>query len=447
MVLRAIDQESHPDEAARMARPVEPQLTAAIHTLAQVVAGNLEPETVLPAALDSFLKCLAAAQTAAIFLYEPGPNRLVAQCALGYDSDSVQRMSLRSHEGMVGQVFASGKAVLFATADEVATADAGMAIENRRRLAQAVHGCSQPQSAICLPLRLSDSVVGVVTLETWGAHTFSEPDLRLAEALTGLIAMYLDRKRLLGEASQCRRLMHNVGQLQQDVMDSLSHEMRTPLASIKGYASALLLDEVTWEPQKQREYLGIIVDEADKLGEIVTDLLDASVIDSGRLKIDKEPILLPRLSRHVVNEIEPRTQSHRFLVSFPDDFPVVDADSGRIRRVIYNLLDNAVKYSPDGGLIVVRGEVSDDEVTISVADQGHGIAPEHLNRLFERFFRVKFASGRHVVGSGLGLPIARNIVEAHGGRIWAESKLGEGTTVSFTLPRGGLSDAGQIDVG
>jgi signal transduction histidine kinase len=123
---------------------------------------------------------------------------------------------------------------------------------------------------------------------------------------------------------------------------------------------------------------------------------------------------------------------------------VADADAGRIRRVLYNLLDNAVKYSPDGGLVVVRGEVSDNEITISVADQGHGIAPEHLNRLFERFFRVKFASGRHVVGSGLGLPIARNIVEAHGGRIWAESKLGEGTTVSFTLPRGGLSDSVQI---
>jgi len=447
MVLRDIDQESYQGEPAGMARPVEPQVTAAIRALAQVVASNLEPEIVLPAALDSLLKCLTVAQTAAVFLYQPGPDRLVAEYALGYDSDCVQRMSLRSHEGMVGQVFVSGKAGLYATADEVAIANLGLAIETRTRLAQAVHGCSQPQSVICVPLRLSDSVVGVLTLETWGEQTFSEPDLWLAEALAGLMAVYLDRKRLLGEANQCRRLMHNVSQLQQDVMDSLSHEMRTPLASIKGYASALLLDEVTWEPQKQREYLGIIVDEADKLGEIVTDLLDASVIDSGRLKIEKEPILLPRLARHVVDEIEPRTQSHRFLVSFPDDFPVADADSGRIRRVIYNLLDNAVKYSPDGGLIVVRGEVTDDEVTISVADQGHGIAPEHLNRLFERFFRVKFASGRHVVGSGLGLPIARNIVEAHGGRIWAESTLGEGTTVSFTLPRGGLSDAGQIEVG
>lgn len=444
MMLRDVDQESHQGEPEGMARPAEAQVMTSMQTLAQVVACNLEPEVVLPAALDSLLKSVAVAETAAAFLYQPGPNRLVADYALGYDGDGIQGMSLHSHEGMVGQVFASGEAGLFATADEVATANVGMANENRTRLAQAVQGCSQPQSAICVPLCLSDTIAGVVVLETWREHTFSKADLWLAEALAGLIAMYLDRRRLFREANQCRRVMHDVGELQQDVMASLSHEMRTPLASIKGYASALLLDEVTWDPQRQREYLSIILDESDKLGEIVTDLLDASVIDSGRLKIEKEPTLLPRLARQVVDEIAPRSQTHRFLVSFPDDFPVADADAGRIRRVLYNLLDNAVKYSPDGGLVVVRGEVSDNEITISVADQGHGIAPEHLNRLFERFFRVKFASGRHVVGSGLGLPIARNIVEAHGGRIWAESKLGEGTTVSFTLPRGGLSDSVQI---
>jgi len=126
-------------------------------------------------------------------------------------------------------------------------------------------------------------------------------------------------------------------------------------------------------------------------------------------------------------------------VSFPPDFPVLDADSGRIRRVLFNLVDNAVKYSPEGGLVVVRGQLGEDEVFISVADQGQGIPPEDLNRLFERFFRVKFVSGQHVVGSGLGLPIARNIVELHGGHIWAESKLREGTTMYFTLPRAGFS--------
>ncbi|MCK4451681.1 MAG: PAS domain-containing sensor histidine kinase, partial [Anaerolineae bacterium] len=120
------------------------------------------------------------------------------------------------------------------------------------------------------------------------------------------------------------------------------------------------------------------------------------------------------------------------------------ADPHRIEQVLRNLLDNAIKYSLQGGLVVVRGEVREDEVVISVADQGVGIAPEHLNRLFEKFFRIKSALGRHVVGSGLGLPIARTIVESQGGRIWAESQVGQGSTFYFTLPLRGLSQ-GQTE--
>jgi signal transduction histidine kinase len=129
-----------------------------------------------------------------------------------------------------------------------------------------------------------------------------------------------------------------------------------------------------------------------------------------------------------------RTGRHRILVDFADDFPMVEADPIRIAQVFRNLLDNAIKYSPDGGLIVVRGEINDQEAILSVADQGVGLAPEHVNRLFEIGFRVKSGLIRHVAGSGLGLPICQTIVQSHGGRIWAESELGRGTTLYFTLP-------------
>jgi signal transduction histidine kinase len=141
----------------------------------------------------------------------------------------------------------------------------------------------------------------------------------------------------------------------------------------------------------------------------------------------------------VTDDIARRSEIHRFLLDFPEHFPILDADPDRIVQVLRNLLDNAVKYSPAGGLIVVRGEVREDEVVVSVADQGVGLTPEHLNRLFEKFFRAKSSLGRHVVGSGLGLPISRTIVESHGGRIWAESQVGEGTTLFFALPLEGPS--------
>jgi signal transduction histidine kinase len=150
-------------------------------------------------------------------------------------------------------------------------------------------------------------------------------------------------------------------------------------------------------------------------------------------------VRLPHLAREVADEIQLQTASHRLVVDFPDDFPLLMCDPRRLRQVLRNILDNAVKYSPDGGLIVMRGEVRQADVVVSVADQGVGIAPEDLIPLFDKYFRVQRTTGDHVPGTGLGLPITRAIVEAHAGRIWAESKLGQGTTFYFSLPRDELA--------
>jgi two-component system sensor histidine kinase VicK len=141
----------------------------------------------------------------------------------------------------------------------------------------------------------------------------------------------------------------------------------------------------------------------------------------------------------MATELQHRGKNHTFLVDFPVDFPIVDADPRWIKQVFRNVLDNAVKYSPEGGLIVIKGEVRPMDVMVSVADQGVGISPEDLGQLFDKYFRVRSVSTLHVSGTGLGLPIARAIVEAHGGRIWAESKVGEGTSISFLLPRSQLA--------
>lgn len=214
----------------------------------------------------------------------------------------------------------------------------------------------------------------------------------------------------------------------------LAHEMRTPLTSIKGYATALLMDEISFSPEKHREFLQLIDRECDVLEALIHDILESSLLDAGGLKLELQPIQLPRLARNIAEEIGRLYPQHRIIVDYPEHFPIVDGDPERITEVLRNLLDNAAKYSAQGGLIVMRGEVADTEVILSVADQGIGIAPEHLNRLFDKFFRVKSRDTRRTIGSGLGLPIARSLVEAHGGHIWAESQLGRGSTFYFTLP-------------
>jgi len=221
---------------------------------------------------------------------------------------------------------------------------------------------------------------------------------------------------------------------QQEILPTLAHEMRGILTSIKGYSSALLIDELRSDEKTLKEYLQIIDHETDALEQLLADLLESSLIDSGVINIEKEPVLLPRIAEKAVRQVSKRTDQHKFIVNFPASPFIVDADPQWIEQVLFNIIDNAVKYSPEGGIIVIRGETAPGELIVSVADQGIGLAPEHLNRLFEKFFRVKIA-GRHISGSGLGLPISRAIIQAHQGRIWAESQLGKGTTLYFSLPR------------
>lgn len=219
-----------------------------------------------------------------------------------------------------------------------------------------------------------------------------------------------------------------------DSIAFLAHEMRTPLTTIKGYATALLMQEVKFDAAAQREFLEQIDRECDTLIRLIEDLLESAMLDAGMLELELQPVQLPRLVKQVVDEVRQTTTKHHFVIEFPGEFPIVTADPLRLAQVVRNLLENAVKYSPQGGLIVAQGHVQPHQVVISIADQGIGISPEHLNRLFEKFFRVKSHAAQGTIGSGLGLPIAASIVEAHGGKIWAESQPGQGSIFYVALP-------------
>ena len=402
-------------------------------------AGELD--SLLNGVMKTLSDNLEEVDAGAVFLYDEESGDLRVRAVSGYRRQPAMRARVKPGESISGSVFRSGKAKTYSTQQEIERAMATLGAKNRALFDEATEGWGRPQSAVALPLLVGEGKIGVLLLQRFrkDGRRFQEEDLSFFAALAGLIATAIDRVRLQDEAREARAL-EEANRLKGELLSILAHEMRTPLASIKGYSTALLLEDVQWEPGKQREFLEIIDAECDNLSEIVRDLLESSIIDAGLLEIEKEPVLLPRLAQQAMRDIARRTKIHRFLVTFPDDFPMVQADSERIRQVLHNLLDNAVKYSPDGGLVVVRGEVRQAEVIVSVADQGVGIAPEDLNRLFDKYFRVKSESGRPVPGTGLGLPIAQTIVQNHSGRIWAESQLGKGTTLYFSLPLGEIGE-------
>jgi signal transduction histidine kinase len=402
--------------------------------IATILASERELGAMMNKFLASLVQTLKTASYGVLLLYDPRNDVLEPWASHGYPPGSLNKIRLSPGEGTCGLTFQASEPQFFRTRQAIAAARENLSPVNRGLFDAAIQNLEYPQSSICLPLITGQEVIGVLMLESLKRpNDFTETDLPFLQAVSGLIALAIENE-LLKEELRVTEALREANRLKTELISTLAHEMRTPLTSIKGYSTALLMEEATFAPETQVEFLQIIDDECDTLQDLIHDLLESSIIDSGLLRLEPQPVRLPQLTQDVARDMMRRTDRHRILVDFADDFPMVEADPMRVAQVLRNLLDNAVKYSPDGGLIVVRGDVGDREVILSVADQGVGLAPEHVNRLFEIGFRVKSGLIRHVAGSGLGLPICQTIVESHGGRIWAESELGRGTTLYFTLP-------------
>ncbi len=213
----------------------------------------------------------------------------------------------------------------------------------------------------------------------------------------------------------------------------VSHELRTPVALIKGYASTLRRDDARWDKHTISDSLAVIEEEADRLSKMIDDLLDASRLQAGGLSLNQADVAIPSLGRRVAERFAAQSPKHRLVTEFPENFPVIIGDETRIEQVIANLVSNALKYAPKGE-IKISGTVRPEQVIICVSDEGSGIEAKDLPHIFDRFYRSTNAV-KQTKGAGLGLYLARAIVEAHGGRIWADTGASTGARICFSLPR------------
>ena len=213
----------------------------------------------------------------------------------------------------------------------------------------------------------------------------------------------------------------------------VSHELRTPVALIKGYASTLRRDDARWDRSTINDSLAVIEEEADRLSKMIDDLLDASRLQAGGLSLNRADVSLPNLAKRVAERFATQAKNHTIVTDFPEKFPIVLADETRVEQVVVNLVSNALKYALTGE-IKISGRLHPGQVVICVSDEGPGIEAKDLPHIFDRFYRSTKAV-KQTKGAGLGLYLARAIVEAHGGRIWVDPKPDTGARICFSLPR------------
>ena len=278
-----------------------------------------------------------------------------------------------------------------------------------------------------LPLQSPVGICGVLVFIRFGGPDYTEEHVRQATYVATQVAFLLEKRSLARDLKQledARRTM----QLQQDFIATVSHELRTPLGFIKGYTTTLLRSDTSWDEKTRREFLGIIDEEADHLTDLIENVLESARLQSNTMMFQFQQTRLDTIIRDMVMRVQMRHKNLKLDLDVPA--LIIQADNVRLSQVFENLVNNAVKYAP-GSKVIIRAKGGIDTVKVDVVDFGPGIPPEYLGNLFERFYRVP---GQSTGGTGLGLFICKQIVQAHQGKIWVDSVLGEGTTFHIELP-------------
>jgi two-component system sensor histidine kinase KdpD len=286
--------------------------------------------------------------------------------------------------------------------------------------------------ALYVPLSAARGTVGILAVVPPSGESLGTPEqVHLLETFAAQTALAIERVALVDEAQQAR-FRSETERLRSSLLSAVSHDLRTPLATITGSASALVEGDAALDEATRRELAQAIQDEADRLNRLVHNLLEMTRLESGGIRVHKDWHPLEEVVGSALARVEKQLGQRRVDIDLPPDLPLVPLDPLLVEQVLINLLDNAIKYTPETSPIEISASVEDHAVSVRVADRGPGFAPGEETQIFEKFYRGQEAGTR--TGAGLGLAIARGIVEAHGGRIIAEPRPGGGALFRFTLP-------------
>jgi PAS domain S-box-containing protein len=359
--------------------------------------------------------------------------------SLGLAWSYIYRQPMTVGDGIIGQVVSTGYPALMTN---VGTAGADVTAEEN---VTSYHvPTMQLASLLILPLRTRREILGALLIAANDPERrMTDDKLPLAEVLAERAALAIENAKLYTEQVDARHKLEDLSRLKDEFLSIASHELRTPVTSIKGYtqlAKTLIKEN---DLATSEEYLDTALDQIDRMSRLILELLDVSRIETGKLEMRREPIEWAQFVRDVVRRHHTAVSDRRFHLNVPEITAVITGDRDRLQQVLGNLLENAVKYSPEGSEILVSVETRDEQVITSVSDRGIGIPTDELNQVFERFHRGRQVSSTNYGGLGLGLYITKQIVERHSGTIWVESKEGVGTTFSFSLPLAPVEAAGS----
>jgi two-component system phosphate regulon sensor histidine kinase PhoR len=347
-------------------------------------------------------------------------------------------------EKRVGESESSAQTILGAMLDGLAVVDDRRSVRLMNREFRRIFGLADNVAGGTLLELVHNASVDHVTVE---ALRRQEPQTDSIEILRGgseprefevtAVPFGENSAELKGAVILFRDVTHfrKVEKMRRDFVANVSHELRTPLSIFRGYVETLL-DEPNQTPGELRRILEVMERHSDRLNALVEDVLSLARLESPGMELHRSEVELPQLLHSIMRDWEKRFAAKQLKshLNFPANLPHLQADETRLQELIYNLLDNAVKYSKPGGTVFLRAEAADDAVRLSVRDEGIGIPQDDLPRIFERFYRADKSRTSQQPGTGLGLSIVKHIAQLHGGTVDAKSELGKGTTITVILP-------------